>query len=111
MRKSRARGGKKGHEHAKTFPAAAFDPLAKCYLDEGDVQERAAEPDGEGGGEHDGRAGEEAHGHGVRRHLVPARDDPGLQRHEQPCTNTRDQRPDSVSITVGLDSRNSLRVH
>jgi hypothetical protein len=56
------------------------------YLDDGDVEERAAEADGEGGGGHDGRAGQEPHGHGERRHLVPARDDPRLQRHEQPCT-------------------------
>ena len=56
------------------------------YLDDGDVEERAAEADGEGGGGHDGRAGQEPHGHGERRHLVPARDDPRLQRHEQTCT-------------------------
>ena len=55
------------------------------YLDDGDMEERAAEADGQGGGGHDGRAGQEPHGHGERGHLVPARDDPWLQRHEQPC--------------------------
>jgi len=56
------------------------------YLDDGDVQKRAPEAHGEGRGRHHGRPGQEAHGHGERRHLVPARDDPRLQRHEQPCT-------------------------
>lgn len=59
------------------------------YLDDGDMEERAAEADGQGRGGHDGGAGQEPHGHGERGHLVPARDDPRLQRHEQPCTDTK----------------------
>jgi hypothetical protein len=64
--------------------SSPFFPHPK-YLDDGDVQKRAAEAHGEGRGRHHGRPGQEAHGHGERRHLVPARDDPRLQRHEQPC--------------------------
>jgi hypothetical protein len=45
----------------------------------------AAEADGDGGGGHHGRARQEPHGHGERCPLVPARDDPRLQRHEQTC--------------------------
>jgi len=63
------------------------------YLDDGDVQKRAAEAHGEGRGGHNGRTGQEAHRHGERRHLVPARDDPGLQRHEQPSTTPRPSDP------------------
>jgi hypothetical protein len=59
------------------------------YLHDSDAEERAAEAYGDGGGGHDGRAGQEPHHHGERRHLVPARDDPRLQRHEQTCISER----------------------
>lgn len=69
------------------------------YLDDGDVEERAAEADGQGGGGHDGRAGQEPHGHGERGHLVPARDDPWLQRHEQPCMHGQSDVTSSVGTS------------
>lgn len=72
--------------------------FGEFYLDDGDVEERAAEADGKGGGGHDGRAGQEPHGHGERGHLVPARDYPWLQRHEQPCTEEGD-------VTRGVSTR------
>jgi hypothetical protein len=71
------------------YPSSPLFLAPQKYLDDGDVQKRAAEAHGEGRGRHNGRTGQEAHRHGERRHLVPARDDPGLQRHEQPCTTPR----------------------
>ncbi|BAS80872.1 Os02g0743450 [Oryza sativa Japonica Group] len=90
-------GDRQGDEHAKDDRCAenarvhavllgedeGDNALGQSCLDNGDVQERATESDGEGRRRHHGRPGQEPHRHGVRRHLVPARDDVRLQRHEQ----------------------------
>jgi hypothetical protein len=58
-----------------------------AYLDDGDVEEDAAQTDGDGGGGHDRGACDEPDAHRDGRQLVPARDDPRLQRHEQAWNN------------------------
>jgi hypothetical protein len=77
------------------------------YLDDSDAKERAAEADGDGGGGHDGRPGQEPHHHGERRHLVPARDDPRLQSHEQTCISERalSVAVFTVPLALGQESR------
>lgn len=77
-----------------TFPVDFFFLITRAtmminYLDNGDLQERPAEADGEGRGGHDDGAGDEADEHGVDGGGAAAREDPRLQRHEQSCTQGR----------------------
>lgn len=53
------------------------------YLHNGDPQKGPSEADGQGRGGHDGRAGEEADGHGDACGAPSARDELRLQRHKQ----------------------------
>lgn len=57
---------------------------ARAHLDDGHVEERPAQADGERGGGHDGGAREEPDGHREGGDGVAAGDDSRLQRHEQP---------------------------
>jgi hypothetical protein len=82
------------------LPSPPSELRSQKYLDDGDVQKRAAEAHGEGRGRHNRRTGQEAHRHGERRHLVPARDDPRLQRHEQPCTPMAIRPGDSLYCSI-----------
>lgn len=50
-----------------------------------DVEEAAAEANGDGGRGHDGGAGKKPHGHGEGRHRVTAGDYLRLKGHEQTC--------------------------
>lgn len=69
------------------LPVSITAQATGAYLDDGDVEEDAAQTDGDGGGGHDRGACDEPDAHRDGRQLVPARDDPRLQRHEQAWNN------------------------